>query len=310
MTSPPTDVPDTTELSDDDVLAFMSTLSNWGRWGGDDQLGALNLIGDPERRAAAALVRSGRSVGCARPLPTEAAEDNPAPVEHRMIGTFEDGWGGDRFAIASHGHATSHLDALCHIFWDGRLYNGYPAETVTAGGAMQLGIHHLADGVQGRGVLLDVPAVAGRPWLERGHALTPTDLDATAAAHGVSVEPGDILLVRTGRWVDRETNGPWAHGQAAAGLHASCLPWLRRHDVAMLGCDGVSDVVPSGFTAMRLPIHVVTIVAMGVHLLDNLDLDRLATACAAEGRWEFQLTVAPLVLERGTASPVNPIATF
>jgi kynurenine formamidase len=297
-------------LTDDDIDRYKSELSNWGRWGADDQIGALNLIGPEQRRAAAALVRTGRAVGCARPLPTTPAADNPVPVAHHMIGTLTEGYGADYFAIASHGHATSHLDALCHIFWDGRVYNGYPADTVTARGAMQLGVHHLADGVQGRGVLLDVCRVKGLDWLERGYGVTVADLEAAESDHDVAVGTGDILLVRTGRWVDRAANGPWSHGQAAAGLHAECLPWLHERGVAMLGCDGVSDVIPSGFDRHRLPIHEVAIPAMGIHLLDNLDLDRLAGACVDERRWAFLLTVAPLVLTNGTASPVNPIATF
>jgi len=124
------------------------------------------------------------------------------------------------------------------------------------------------------------------------------------------VRSGDALLVRTGRWRWRAAHGPWDLGTLAAGLDASCLPWLRARDVATLGSDGVSDVLPSRVEGVGMPIHTVAIVALGIHLMDNLDLDAVAEACAEERRWEFLLTVAPLVLRRGTASPVNPIAVF
>jgi kynurenine formamidase len=292
------------------VLDFHATLSNWGRWGEDDQLGALNLVTPEVTAAAAATVRSGRTVSCARALNTQAAPDNPAPVAHHMIGTSTEGWGADYVALAPHGFATSHIDALCHVIHEGRLFNGYPAETVTAHGATRLGIHHLHKGIVTRGVLLDIPALRGVPALEPGEPVFPEDLEAAEERAGVRVRPGDALLVRTGRWRWREEHGPWDLGQTAAGLDASCLPWLRERDVATLGSDGVSDVLPSRIEGVPMPIHTVVIVAMGVPLLDNLDFDALADACADEGRWEFLFTVAPLVVRRGTASPVNPIAVF
>ena len=292
------------------MLAFHDTLSNWGRWGDDDQLGALNLITPEVTAAAAATVRSGRTVSCARTLNTLAAPDNPSPVAHHMIGTATEGYGADYVALAPHGFATSHIDALCHIFHEGRIFNGYPAETVTAHGATRLGIHHLQSGIVTRGVLLDVPALRGTDALEPGEPIFPDDLEAAEERAGLQVGPGDALLVRTGRWRWRDEHGPWDLGRQAAGLDASCLPWLRQRDVATLGSDGVSDVLPSRVDGVGMPIHTVTIVVLGVHLMDNLDVDALATACGEEGRWEFLFTVAPLVLRRGTASPVNPIAVF
>jgi kynurenine formamidase len=298
-------------LSDAEVLDFHRSLSNWGRWGPEDQLGALNHI-TPEHRAAAAVsVRRGRTVSCARPLPTTPGPDNPNPAVHHMTGTHTEGGGADYFAIAPHGYATSHIDALCHIFHEGSLYNGYSTETVTAHGALQLGIHHLAAGVVGRGVLLDVPAAKGIDALEPGTPIFPEDLEAAEEAAGLRVGTGDILLVRTGRWRwARDHGGDWGARQLLAGLDASCLPWLHHREVAVLGGDGVSDVHPSRLGALGLPIHSVAIVALGLHLLDNLDLEALSGACAEEGRWSFLLTVAPLVIRRGTASPVNPIALF
>jgi kynurenine formamidase len=297
-------------LSTEEVLAFHTTLSNWGRFGPRDQLGTLNLITPEKRAAAARLVRSGRTVSAARPLPTEPSIENPSPVAHHMIGTASEGWGGDYFAMASHGFATSHIDALCHIFHAGKLYNGYAIETVTAHGALELGIHALRDGVVSRGVLLDIPRVRGVSYLEPGEPIFPGDLQRAEEDAALRVESGDVLLVRTGRWTRRAALGPWDVRQSAAGLDASCLPWLHARGVAALGGDGVSDVLPSRVADMPLPIHSVAIVALGLHLIDNLELDRLAEACVSENRWEFLFTLAPLVLERGTASPVNPIALF
>jgi kynurenine formamidase len=293
-----------------ELATFHSALSNWGRWGPDDQLGALNLITPEVTAAAASLVRTGRRVSCARPLDTATSPDNSSPVLHHMTGTATEGYGADFLAVAPHGFATSHLDALCHIFHEGQLYNGYPATTVTAHGATKLGIHHLRDGIVTRGVLLDIPALLGQEALEPGTPIFVDDLEAAERAAGLTVRSGDLLLVRTGRWRWRVTHGPWAASSLLAGLDASCLPWLRARDVAALGSDGVSDVLPSRVPGTELPVHTVALVAMGLHLLDNLDLDALASVSAEEGRWEFLLTVAPLILRRGTASPVNPIAVF
>jgi kynurenine formamidase len=297
-------------LSADEIAAFHRTLSNWGRWGDRDQLGTLNLISAEKRVGAARLVRSGRSVGCARSLPTQPAPDNPQPAVHLMMATGADGWGADYIALAPHGFATSHIDALCHVLHEGRLYNGYPADRVTAHGALDLGIQELRHGVVSRGVLLDVPRARGVEFLEPGEPVFIDDLERAESAGAVRVEPGDVVLLRTGRWRAREVRGPRPAGDGLAGLDASCLPWLHERGVAALGCDGVSDVLPSRITGASLPIHSVAIVAMGLHLLDNLQLDVLADACRAEDRSEFLLTIAPLVLHRGTASPVNPIAVF
>ncbi len=297
-------------LTTEQVLSFHQTLSNWGRFGPRDQLGTLNLVTPEKRAAAARLVRSGRTVSAARALPTQPSIENPVPVAHHMTGTATEGWGGDYFAIAPHGFATSHIDALCHIFHQGKLYNGYPIEKVTAHGALELGIHELADGIVSRGVLLDVPRARGLPYLEHGEPVFPDDLERAEADAGLRVESGDLLLVRTGRWALREARGGWDPRLSIAGLDASCLPWLHARGVAALGCDGVSDVLPSRVAGVPMPIHTVAIVAMGLHLIDNLELEPLARACAEEQRWEFLLTLAPLVLLRGTASPVNPIALF
>jgi kynurenine formamidase len=293
-----------------EILDYHRTLSNWGRWGPEDELGTLNMITPEVVAAAAATVRTGRTVSCARPLDTHAASDNPRPATHVMLGTHAEGMGSDSLAVAPHGFATTHVDALCHVFYKGRLYNGYDSATVTSDGAARLGVHHLRSGIVTRGVLLDVATERAVESLEPGEPIYPEDLDAAESSAGVQVRPGDALLVRTGRWRWRDEHGPWDASRLLAGLHASCLPWLRERDVAVLGGDGVSDVLPSLVDGVPLPVHSVGIVGLGLHLIDNLDLESLAAACVAELRSHFLLVVAPLVVDRGTASPVNPIAVF
>lgn len=297
-------------LSASEIQEFHRTLSNWGRFGERDQLGTLNLITPEKRVAAASLVQTGRSVSCARALPTEPGPNNPRPVTHLMLGTATEGWGGDYVAFAPHGFAMSHIDALCHIFHQGKLYNGYSSERVTAHGALELGIHALRDGVVSRGVLIDAARARGVDWLEPGEPIFPQDLERAEADAGIRVEPGDVMLVHTGRWRLDDGQGAWPAHEKLAGLDASCLPWLHERGVAALGCDGASDVIPSRIEGEGLPIHSVAIAAMGLHLIDNLELGDLAAACTEEQRWEFLLTLAPLVLRHGTGSPVNPIALF
>jgi kynurenine formamidase len=298
-------------ISRDDVDGLFQKVSNWGRWGEDDQIGALNLITPAKRVQAAELVYEGTTVSCALPLNTTGSGENPRPVVHLMVGAGDierATSSADYFAIAPHGMAHTHLDALCHIFYRGQMYNGRPASRVTSAGALANSIEAGKDGIVSRGVLLDIPRALGREYLDAGEAIYVEDLEAAEASMHARVEEGDILLVRTGRHVRREKEGA---AQGIAGLHASTLPWLHARGVAVLGCDGISDVTPSGMEGgMGLPIHMIAIPAMGVHLIDNMALDDLAAACDRLDRYEFMLTLAPLKLLRGTASPVNPIALF
>ncbi len=293
---------------------------NWGRWGDEDERGALNLITPDRQRAAAACIQSGRSVSCARDLPVQPAADNPHPALHLMVNGGDDcvipGFGleqtTDFVGVAFHGMATSHLDALCHVFVRGQMYNGFEAAEVKSTGARRCSVMVAEDGIVSRGVLLDMPRLEGRPWLEPNEPILPEQLDAAEAAQGVRVEPGDILLVGTGRDARRAEMGAWDPVSVGfPGLHPECLPWLRERDVAVLGCDGISDMLPGlGIPEWPVPVHQVGLAGMGMHLLDNLKLDTLAEACADEGRWAFHLAVAPLRVAGGTGSPVNPIATL
>jgi kynurenine formamidase len=307
------------DLTEEQVQEFFTTLSNWGKWGADDQLGALNYITVQKRAQAAALVQEGHTVSLSLPLATVPGPDNPTPVMHLMMQTGAKGeasaapipYSADYFAIAPHGLANTHLDALCHVFHRGKMYNGYPSEDVTAKGAKNGAIDALKDGIVSRGVLIDVPRAKGKDWLEPGEEISPADLEDAEQAGGFRVESGDVLFVRTGRHARRKATGPWdSFADGMAGLGAACLPWLHQRQVAALAGDGASDVLPSGYAKLLLPIHAVTIVAMGIHLIDNCDLEGIAQACAARSRWTFLSVIAPLVLEKGTASPVNPLAVF
>ncbi|MGH9287944.1 MAG: cyclase family protein [Acidimicrobiales bacterium] len=294
-------------------------IKNWGRWGADDQRGALNLL-TPERTAAAArLVQDGVTVSCALPLDTHGSESNPTPAQHHMLiaGDLLDEaimpgleQTSDFVGIACHGMAVSHLDALCHIAVKGQLYNGVPITEVRSSGARRLAVTEAADGIVGRGVLLDVPKIRGVDWLEPTDRVMPADLDAAEAQLGVSVQPGDILLVSIGRSRRRRAGKKLAL-TAAAGLHATCGPWLKEHDIAVLGTDGFGDAFGEDMVLpWPMPIHMFCIAGMGVHLLDSLDLAPLADACAERGRYQFFLSVGPLRIPGGTGCAVNPIAVF
>jgi kynurenine formamidase len=296
-------------------------VKNWGRWGPEDQAGALNLITPAKRAAAARGVRSGEIVSCARELPVQSNAENPTPALHMMVmaGDACDATGVpglqtamDFVGVAFHGMAVSHIDALCHVFVDGRMYNGFPASDVKSIGALRNSIIVAREGIVSRGVLLDIPRLRGVPWLPGGDSIGPDELAAAERAQGVRVEPGDVLLVAGGRDARRAREGPWDPNQGGIpGLHPECIPWLRERDVAVLGSDGVSDPLPgAGIERWPIPVHQCALVAMGVHLLDNLMLGRLLETCARLGRWEFLFTVAPLRVDRGTGSPVNPIAVF
>jgi kynurenine formamidase len=304
-------------LTKAEIKGLFDKISNWGRWGKDDQRGALNYITDAKRAAAARLVTSGEAISLALPLATVPAPDNPTPVTHLMIQSGHDAhlmapppFTADYLGINTHGYANTHLDALCHILWDGKMYNGFAASEVGSTGAHNCAIDVASNGVISRGVLLDIPGLRNVEWLETDQHIYPDELDAAARQHGVSVEEGDVLMVRTGRSRRRKTKGGWSPEEGLAGLDAACLPWLHEHKVAVLGSDGVSDAMPFGYEEPWVSIHTCAIVMMGVHLIDNMDLDAVAQRAKALGRYEFQFVMAPLVVVRGTASPVNPIAVF
>jgi kynurenine formamidase len=305
--------PSQPKLNKADVDRWMNELSNWGRWGKEDQLGAVNLITPAKRKQALALVKEGISVSLAHDTNKETAQDNPQPFEHSMTlsGVGNRGqFSVDKIGVSFHGYQHTHLDALCHMFWQGKMYNGFSQEEVTKDGATKLSISNLKQGVFTRGILMDLPRLKGVPYLEPGTPIYPEDLDAWEKKAGIKVSAGDVIFIRTGRWARRAQVGPWNVGASSAGLHASCAKWIKQRDVAILGSDAASDVLPSGIEGVTHPIHQLTLVAMGVNIFDNCDLETASEACAKRNRWEFLLTAAPIAVVGGTGSPLNPIATF
>jgi kynurenine formamidase len=295
---------------------MFSEVSNWGRWGKNDQLGTLNLITDAKRRQAAALVKSGIAVSLSHTFVTEKAADNPNP--------FEVTQGGNRYSVQFHSTTHSHMDALCHMSYKERTYNGYPSKDVhTEAGCVQMNIETLKNGLTTRGVLIDIPRLKGVPYLEPGTPVFPEDIEAWEKRAGVKVGPGDAVFLYTGRWLRRQKLGPWClvpmgaclekgtpAGSGEAGYHASVAQWFKRRDVALVGADLSNDVFPSLVEGVPLPVHTLTIVALGALVLDAMDLEAAAETAARLGRWEFMLTGAPLAVAGGTGSPINLIALF
>lgn len=282
----------------------------------EGERGALNALTPARVLAATREVRTGRTVTLAAPVETLPGPDNPQPARHRMSGQPEEDtssglhFARDSFAMNVHGDADSHIDALCHVIYDGTLHGGVAASSVTAGGATALSIEAARDGIVGRGVLLDIPRLRGVPWLEPGDHVTADDLTAAETAQDVRVTEGDLLFVRVGHRRRRAELGAWHAAHLRAGLHPSALEFLADRRVAVLGSDGNNDTAPSSTEGVDFPVHVLAIHAMGLHLLDYLQFEDLAPVCEAEGRWSFLCVIAPLRLPDATGSPVNPIAVL
>jgi kynurenine formamidase len=292
---------------------WQKELSNWGRWGKDDELGALNLITPAKRKQAAGLVKDGVTVSLARDLITEKAIDVPCPVEWGMTRASET-LAMDKLSYPCiHGANTTHLDSFAHVFFDGKMWNGYPVkELVTAeGGAARNSVNTMKNGIVTRAVLYDMARLKGVPYLEPGTRIYVEDLEAWEKKTGVKVGPGDALIMRWGRWTRRAMLGPWDISKEAVGFDLSVIPWLKKRDIAILGWETPNYAPkPEGDVIRGDPFHNFVLTMLGVHLLDRCDLDALAEAAAARNRWEFMLTAAPAPLPRGTGSPINPIAIF
>ncbi|MDH6140102.1 kynurenine formamidase [Kitasatospora sp. GP30] len=303
-------------LTRDEFGALYRSLLARAAWAAGDR-GALDALTPARVLAAAREVRTGRTVTLAAPVETLPGPDNPEPARHRMSGQREgdDTASGlhfamDSFAMNVHGDADSHIDALCHVIYDGTLHGGVPASSVTAGGATALSIEAAHNGIVGRGVLLDIPRLRGVPWLEPGDHVTADDLTAAEAAQRVRVAEGDLLFVRVGHRRRRAERGAWHAASTRAGLHPSALEFLADRRVAVLGGDGNNDTAPSSTEGVDFPVHVLAIHAMGLHLLDYLQFEDLAPLCEAQRRWSFLCVIAPLRLPDATGSPVNPIAVL
>jgi kynurenine formamidase len=306
-----------------DVLGYFQSLSNWGRWGKEDQLGALNLITPDKTRRAIATVQEGVTVSLARTVRFESTADAPTPPVHFMVESGE-GWASgqkvsarpnaaatDYFGMIFHGATITHVDSLAHFFWEGKTYNGQPAHLVsTSLGATVCSVEQAKNGIMTRGVLVDVPMIRGIPWVERGEGVSPEDILAAEEQCGFRVEEGDVLLIRTGQLHRRDVEGPVDRSKGSTACQAACLPLFHQRGIAMMGSDTGNDVAPAQYTRVPQPIHQVGITAMGLWILDNANLEDVAEACRQRNRWEFLLSIGPLRLHNTTGSPVNPIAVF
>lgn len=310
--------------TEDEVVGYVEQLSNWGRWGPDDQLGTLNFVTPEVRQRAAGVVRDGVTVSLAMEMRTVPPHLGPVQrfmmltgqglgEEDRLPGLFR----GARMsahtefvAFAFHGPHITHLDAFSHISWDRKLYNGAPAAHVTSwDGATTGAVTAMADGIFTRGVLVDVPRLRGVEWLEESEGVFPEDLEAAEAELGFTIGEGDAVILRTGYRRRVAVHGEMEHVKKP-GWHAACMPWFHARNVALIGTDVACDVGPSGYRSIAVPVHVIALRAMGMPILDECDLEPVAEAAARLGRWEFLLTMAPLRLQGGTGSPVNPVAVF
>ena len=301
-----------------DFNRALKELSNWGRWGNDDELGAANLITTAKRKQALALAREGLTISLAHDVVQEKAADAPNILE-RALGNVTPTGTTDRYQYTGtyHGVIHSHLDAVdCHIMVDGKGYNGRPMEDITAtGGCPKGNILALKDGVVTRGVLFDATRLPGKAtpqgWLDPGTAIHREDLEALEKLEHVKVSAGDVILLYTGRWKRRAALGPWPNTMGFAGYHADVAYFIKERGVSFIGGDGPNDVQPSGLTPpIAIPLHRLALVAMGVSIFDNLDYERAVEQARRLNRYEFLFVAAPLRIDKGTGSPLNPLAIF
>ena len=324
MADPTDDVP---FRGDDVIRDYIGKFSNWGRWGEQDELGALNHVGPEQIRAAAALVRQGKVVSMGLPLDltgpqsggfranplnmmTATGTDYLAGKQDPLPGGFgaSKGFGFSDDVLVTPNQAGSQWDGLAHIFWKGRMYNGFDAGNVTAKGAATCGIQVAKDRFVMRGVLLDVARHKGVECLDPGYAITSEDLDATAAAQNVQIRTGDAVVVRTGMTETRR--GEWGdyNGGAAPGLSLHTAPWLHEHDVAAIATDTWGCEVRPNEIDLFQPLHIVALVHMGIPFGEIWDLQAIGEDCAADGVHEFMLCAAPLPITGAAGSPMNAVA--
>ncbi|HKD05694.1 MAG TPA: cyclase family protein [Bryobacteraceae bacterium] len=326
-------------LTQADIERWMTELSNWGRWGKEDQAGTVNLITPAKRKQAAALIKEGISVSMsldadippkgspeAEAPPTAATPDAAGRGNGRGNGPRytwthtmrsnglnmrgPSGYAVDSISVSFHGNNTTHFDALSHFIYNGHIYNGFPASEITGWGAEKNDVMPFKDGLVTRGVLIDWPRFQNVPYMGDDEAIYAEDLDAWEKKTGVKIESGDCVLLRTGRWKRVAEKGPLNLNVAAPGLYASAGRWLKDRDIALLGSDVVQDVRPSRIDGVNQPIHQMFLVAVGTPLFDNCDLEAAAEQAARLKRSTFCMTVAPLRVPGATGSPFNPLAIF
>ena len=299
-------------VSEAEYERWQTELTNWGRWGPDDEMGTLNLITPAKRLQAARLVRSGTTVSLSSIADTEESVDNPCPVEWEMANASRSG-ASDRISYPCiHGLGTTHIDGFAHRFFDGKMWNGYDVEEFVTmeSGASKNAVLTMRHGIVTRGVLYDIPRLKGVDYLGAGDRVTVSDLEAWERETGVQVGPGDAMLFRCGRWARKDALGTFDTWEEAAGLDNTVIPWLKARDIAILGWESPGYTPRLEGDLPTLALHDFTLTHLGVHLIDRANLDELAELAEEQNRWEFMLTINPLPIPNGTGSPVNPVAIF
>ncbi len=312
-----------TETVDESFKHVGAELSNWGRWGGDDQVGTLNFITPEVRANAARLIQTGETVDLGMPLDSNGPHSGRGwglrfnPI-HRMTQILTDcvmpaGAMAADDVITMPLQAGTQWDALSHVGYDGEIYNGYAAASMTAAdGATKNSFDLVVDRLIGRGVLLDIAKLRGVDIMEGGDEITPEDLSRAALEQGVEVRPGDILLVRTG-WYQHYLNGDHSTylGPDEPGLGFSTCAWLHERKVAAVAADNFAvEVRPSGIDGVLAPMHMVLIRDLGMTMGEMFNLEHLSETCERLNRWEFFLCGIGIKVSRSVGSPVNPIAIF
>ena len=304
----------------DELRELAGRVSNWGRWGDDDERGTLNLVDADAARRGLDAVRDGVSRSLALPLDQSSPQAGGAPgriaplrtmltINQTYTGLPDDAaFNDDTVSMAM--AAGTHLDALAHVTYDGLMYNGFPADAVTAqAGATRCGADKLTP-VLSRGVLLDLPATKGVERLEPGYAVTAEDLDAAVDHARVTLAPGDVLLVRTGHMQLFHAGDTWGYNHDSPGLSTGTIEWVHAADAgAVLTDTYVYEVWPPQDWACMMPVHMIQLRDMGQIQCQNVDLEGLAADCAADGRHEVLLWAAPEPFTGGCSAPVNPVAT-
>ncbi len=284
----------------------------WGRWGTGDNKGASNLITPEKVLSAARLVQSGRVVSLAAPVPQVAAADvNENGLFNRTTLRITDGGTADNYQVSFHGLTVAHMDTWCHFFENGQMYNGVPVEgnLNEEEGCKQGSVMNWKDGVTTRAVLYDIAQLKGVEWVDPGTPITRADLEAWEEMSGVQAGPGDVVLLYIGRWKRRAAEGAWRGD--VAGYYADTIPWMHERMPAFLGHDFNIDWNPRpGWEGMRNPVHIAALNWMGINIVECLDLEAAVTTARELDRYEFMITFAPLPVEGGTGSPLNPLAIF
>ncbi len=288
-----------------------SQVNNKNKWGADDKLGTINYITSEKILSALKIPSKGISVSLAFNMVVDSTRINSSTYDHFSIFSYKQNfaehngynWIVDNYEIAYHGFTHSHIDGINHLSKDGKMYNGITDPSI-------LGVDNYKNGIISKGILIDVPLLHNKEYVEAGYKVTLKDIIDFEKKYNVKIENGDVLLIRTGRWVEKKIKGDWDFPKKSAGIHYNIIPFLSEREIAVLGSDGTNDSNPPLIKEEGSPIHMLTLVAMGMPLLDNLNLDELSKKAQELNEWEFLISFQPLRFEGGTGSPLNALAIF